>query len=100
MNSVPIASRTAAANGQYPTVIFDRAQLDVVFIVFHGGGKLIGGPRPPLQQMNYLTERNQDKELIFSPSASLLLAPSSQQAGRRDGREVDLSRVRRRRRIL
>ena len=38
MNAVPIPARAAATNGQYPIVIFDRAELDVVFIVVHNEG--------------------------------------------------------------
>ena len=35
MDSIPIAPRTAAANGQYSTVIFHCAELDVVLVGFH-----------------------------------------------------------------
>src|SRR6266480_4341635 len=35
MNAVPITLRAAAANGQYSIVIFDRPELDIVFVVFH-----------------------------------------------------------------
>src|SRR5437870_7389267 len=35
VNAVPIPAGAAATNGQYPIVIFYRAELDVVFVVFH-----------------------------------------------------------------
>src|SRR5439155_22906398 len=35
MNAVPITLRAAAANGKYAAMIFDRAELDIVFLVFH-----------------------------------------------------------------
>jgi len=35
VNAVPIPAGAAAANGQYPMVIFYRAELDVVFLVVH-----------------------------------------------------------------
>jgi hypothetical protein len=38
MNAVPIPARAAATNGQYPIVIFERTELDVVFIVVHNEG--------------------------------------------------------------
>jgi len=38
MNAVSIPARAAATNGQYPIVIFDRTELDVVFIVVHNEG--------------------------------------------------------------
>ena len=40
MNAVPISAGAAAANGQYPIVIFYRAELDVVFVVFHNKGSI------------------------------------------------------------
>jgi hypothetical protein len=35
MNAVPISPRAASANGQYSIMIFYRAELNVVFVVFH-----------------------------------------------------------------
>jgi hypothetical protein len=35
MNAVPIPPGAAATNGQYPIVIFDRAELDVVLVIVH-----------------------------------------------------------------
>src|SRR6266567_3046634 len=40
MNAVPIPAGAAAANDQYPIVIFDRAELDLVFVVIHNEGTL------------------------------------------------------------
>ncbi len=35
MDAIPIALRAAAANGQYPVVIFHHARVDVVFVALH-----------------------------------------------------------------
>jgi hypothetical protein len=35
MNAVPIPASAAATNSQYSFVIFDRTELDVVFVVLH-----------------------------------------------------------------
>jgi hypothetical protein len=35
MNAVPIPAGAATTNGQYPIMIFYRAELDVVFVVVH-----------------------------------------------------------------
>jgi hypothetical protein len=40
MNAVPVPPRAAAANGQYPVVIFNDANIDLGFVVFHTGGNL------------------------------------------------------------
>jgi hypothetical protein len=34
MNAIPIPTRAPATNGQYPVVIFDHAELDIVFLHF------------------------------------------------------------------
>ena len=59
MNAVPIPARAAAANGQYPIVIFDRAELDVVFVVLHNA-ELI---------RNSLTPRINDRVATFNAKA-------------------------------
>ena len=41
MNTIPIPTGAAATNGQYPTMIFHRAELDVVFVVFQCFGTSI-----------------------------------------------------------
>jgi hypothetical protein len=40
MNTVPIPSPPAAANGQYPVVIFNYANVDPGFVLFHISGDL------------------------------------------------------------
>jgi hypothetical protein len=35
VDTIPITSRAATANGQYSVVIFDRAGVNAVFVVFH-----------------------------------------------------------------
>jgi hypothetical protein len=40
MDAVPIPAGATATNGQDPIVIFDRAELDVVFVVVHKKSKL------------------------------------------------------------
>lgn len=48
MNAIPIASRAAAANRQYPAVIFDCADIDLVIVAFHKGWTL----NPQIAQIN------------------------------------------------
>src|SRR6266446_3978037 len=60
MNAVPISAGAAAANGQYPIVIFYRAELDVVFVVFHNKGSLCS-------EVRY--QRSEGAVLSVSPGA-------------------------------
>ena len=48
MDAIPIASRATAANRQNSVMIFDRADVDLVFVTVHKGRTL----NPQITQIN------------------------------------------------
>src|SRR6266446_1625256 len=67
MNAVPISAGAAATNGQYPIVIFYRAELDVVFVVFHNKGSICSEVRSQKSEVRY--QRSEGAVLSVSPGA-------------------------------
>src|SRR5205814_4371583 len=72
MDAIPIASRAPTANGQDPTIIFHRADIDVVAARFHTSSNL----HQQVMQMN-----RDFRESVQSPKVPECLSPLVTAAG-------------------